>query len=78
MLESAKTPQKMSALARKTKTTLAVGKKYAEALADAKYLDRTQDNGDPAYQTNMEGLEFLKDLKKPAKGLERFNKYWQA
>ena len=76
ILDGAKTPQTLSALSEKANLNLTHSKRYVDALSKAKYLDEIQCPGKLQYQVNMEGIDFLRDLRKSAKGLERFNKYW--
>ncbi len=76
ILDGAKTPQTLSALSKKINLNLIHSKRYVDALSEAKYLDEVQVSGKLQYQVNMEGIDFLRDLKDSAKGLERFNKYW--
>jgi predicted transcriptional regulator len=76
ILEEAKTPQTMAALSQKASLNLAAGRRYVNALSKANYLDEIEGSKKPEYQINMDGIEFLKTLRKSSMSLERFYKYW--
>jgi len=76
ILEATKTPQTIAALSHKASLNLITGRRYVNALSKANYLNEIEGSKPLEYQTNMDGIDFLKDLRNSSKGMERFKKYW--